>query len=452
MHELRRSFTTRGAAFAGCGAVLLASGVLLGQHDVTRVGILLLALALFALVLVRRHGLHLDVVRTATPTRVAIDDRAVVTLRIRNVETSPSPVVMAEESMDYALGDRPRFVLPSLRPGDVQEVQYTVRSHTRGVHRLGPLGIKVRDPFGLTLRTAAVSGNAEIVVLPRVVPLPHGRSMGSGMGSEGSIPHMVALHGEDDQTVREYRDGDDLRRIHWPATARTGDLMVRQEDRPAKRRAVVVLDTRAAGHAGSGRNSSLEWCVTTAASVTAHVVDAGYAVHLLTADARADTGIHHDETLAEALETLARVGLGSDDGLRSVLHAANALTSQGGLVVYVGGPVGDDDARTLAALRQPGSAGAAMVVDPSAFGGRGSRSATGGATRAAAARAAVTRSAAAGSTVPAGSGAAGAGSAAAAATVAILSSSGWMTTPVDARTTPALAWAAVVGGQVVGAR
>ena len=420
MHQLRRSLTTRGASFAGCGVVLVAAGILLGQHDVTRVGILLLALTVIALVLVRRHGLHLDVVRTATPSRVAIDERAVVTVRIRNIESTPSPVVMAEESIDYALGDRPRFVLPSLRPGDVQEVQYTVRSHTRGVHRIGPLGVRVRDPFGLTLRTAAVSGDAEIVVLPKVVPLPHGRSLGSGIGSEGSIPHMVALHGEDDQTVREYRDGDDLRRIHWPATARTGELMVRQEDRPAKRRAVVVLDTRAVGHGGSGRSSSLEWCVTTAASVTAHVVDAGYAVHLLTADLRADTGVHHDEALPDALETLARVALGTEDGLRAVLHAANTLTSQGGLVVYVGGPVGDDDARTLSALRQPGSAGAAMVVDPEAFAGRSRKGA--------------------------------ADSARAEATLATLQSSGWMTTPVDARTTPALAWAAVVGGQVVGAR
>jgi hypothetical protein len=114
------------------------------------------------------------------------------------------------------------------------------------------------------------------------------------------------------------------------------------------------------------------------------------------------------------------VALGPEDGLRSVLHAANALTSQGGLVVYVGGPVGDDDARTLSALRQPGSAGAAMVVDPEAFAGRARKGAP-----------------AAGRTD---------------ATLAALQSSGWMTTPVDTRTTPALAWAAVVGGQVVGAR
>ena len=58
-------------------------------------------------------------------------------------------------------------------------------------------------------------------------------------------------------TIREYRDGDDLRRIHWPATARTGDLMVRQEDRPAKRRAVVLLDPAPGAHGGAGPSALL---------------------------------------------------------------------------------------------------------------------------------------------------------------------------------------------------
>ncbi len=246
-----------------------------------------------------------------------------------------------------------------------------------------------------------------------------GRSLGSGIGSEGTIPHMVALHGEDDQTIREYRDGDDLRRIHWPASARTGELMVRQEDRPAKRRAVVLLDSRAGGHAGSGRSSSLEWCVTTAASVTAHVQRGGYAVHLLTGDPGSDTGAHHDDSLESGLDTLARVTTGPDDGLRAVLHAASAVTSQGGLVVFVGGPLSDDDARALAALRQPGSAGVATVVDPTSFGGSRGRSAD---------------------------------DSRAGTTAEVLRASGWTVTVVDSRTSPAAAWSAVIGAQTVGVR
>ena len=131
--------------------------------------------------------------------------------------------------------------------------------------------------------------------------------------------------------------------------------------------------------------------------------------------------IHHDESHEQGLETLARVTLRSDDSLRAVLHAASVLTSQGGLVVYIGGPLDDADARTLAALRQPGSTGAAMVVDPDAFTGRGRR---GG----------------------------GEGTALAKATIAGLTSSGWLATLVDAQTTPPLAWAAVVGAHAVGAR
>jgi uncharacterized protein (DUF58 family) len=422
--RLRRTLTTRGTAFAGGGAGLVLAGILLGQRDVTRVGVLVLALVGIALLLVNRHGLGLDVTRTVTPSRVAIDERSVVTARIRNTETSPSPISMAEESIDYALGDRPRFVVPALRPGTTHEVQYTVRSHTRGLHRLGPLRVRVKDPFGLALRATSVPGDAEVVVLPRVVPLTSGRSLGSGIGSEGSIPHMVALHGEDDQTVREYRDGDDLRRIHWPATARTGDIMVRQEDLPAKRRAVVLLDTRASGHGGSGRNSSLEWGVTTAASLLVHLVGTSYSVHLLTADPSSETGVHQDDSVEPGLDTLARVQLGGDEGIRAQLHAAHGLTSQGGLVVYVGGPLSDDDAHTLAALRQPGSTGVGLVVDPSSFGRTPH----------------VARGHAASGPGPAG------------ATTASLRASGWTALAVDASTTPAAAWSTVVGTPLVGVR
>ncbi len=425
MRSLRRALTTRGTSFAGSGVALVLTGVLLGQPDITRIGVLVLALVGIALVLVSRHGLALDVRRTVSPSRVAIDERSVVTVQVRNTEGSTSPVAMAEESLDYALGDRPRFVLPSMRPGAVHEVQYTIRSHTRGVHRLGPLRVRVRDPFGLALRATAVPGDAEVVVLPRVVPLSSGRSLGSGIGSEGSIPHMVALHGEDDQTVREYRDGDDLRRIHWPATARTGDLMVRQEDRPAKRRAVVLLDTRTHGHGGSGRSSSLEWSVTTAASLLVHLVGGAYAVHLLTADPGSESGVHHDDSVENGLDRLARVELGEDEGVRAQLHAAHGLTSQGGLVVYVGGPLSDDDAHSLAALRQPGSTGVGLVVDPTSFGSRPRTAGRGGPPEAAA---------------PAG------------ATAASLRASGWLTIVVDSATTPAEAWSSVVGTTLASAR
>lgn len=368
MRRLRDLLTTRGRAFVSSGITLAVCGMGLGFADLTRIGVLLISLPLLSAALMRRHDLRFALERTARPGRVQVDEPAIVTLTLDNAGPSTSPLIMAEEQLDYALGDRPRFVIPRLRRGERQEVHYTVRSHVRGRHRLGPLGVRLRDPFGLSTRVASISGAGEVVVLPRIIPLGTGRPPGSGIGAEGAIPHMVALHGEDDVSIRAYRDGDDLRRIHWPATAKTGALMVRQEDRPARRRAVVVLDSRASGHRGTGHQSSLEWAVTAAASITAHLCDQGYAVHLVTdetaEDGRAATAVELDR----ALEVLAVARTGQLEQFAEVLHAAHPVTASGGLVIAIVSDLDDDLARQVAALRQPGGTGLAMVLDPRRFG------------------------------------------------------------------------------------
>jgi uncharacterized protein (DUF58 family) len=274
---------------------------------------------------------------------------------------------MAEEQLDYALGDRPRFVVPRLRRGDRQEVHYQVRSHVRGRHRLGPLGVRLRDPFGLSTRVAAISGSSDVLVLPKIVPLGGARPPGSGVGAEGAIPHMVALHGEDDVSIRAYRDGDDLRRIHWPATAKTGDLMVRQEDRPARRRAAIVLDSRARGHTGSGSSGSFEWAVTACASVAAHLIEQGYAVHLVCDESAEESQTAMAMELDPLLDILAMAEPGTDDQFADVLQATHPVTASGGLVLAVVTDLDEEVARRVASLRQPGGVALAIVLDPEGF-------------------------------------------------------------------------------------
>ncbi|MFW5470280.1 DUF58 domain-containing protein [Knoellia sp. CPCC 206435] len=376
MRRFRESLTTRGAAFLASGLVLVLAGLALGQHDLSRIGTALCALPVLAGLLGRRHDLSLVVEREAHPSRITIDEPAVVQVRITNPATARAPMLLAEEHLDYSLGDRPRFVVPALPSGACTHVEYAVRAHSRGAHRLGPLGVRVQDPFGLTLRHTSISSHDELLVLPRVVGLANGRALGRGLGAEGSVPHRIALHGEDDQSIREYRDGDDLRRIHWPATARTGELMVRQEDRPAKRRATLLLDTRARSHGGKGPSGSLEWAVTLAASAVTHLLETGFAVHLLTVDPGQESGVREDSELDPALETLARTVANDESGINGMLHAASGATAQGGLVVAIVGALDDDSARALSSLRQPGGPGLAFVIDPEGF-GRGMRAPSG---------------------------------------------------------------------------
>jgi uncharacterized protein (DUF58 family) len=367
VRRLRDLLTTRGRAFVAAGLTLVLCGIGLGFTDLTRIGVLLVALPLLSGALMRRHDLRFALERTAVPGRVQVDEKALVTLAIENAGAATSPLLMAEEQLDYALGDRPRFVVPRMRRGDRQEVHYTVRSHVRGRHRLGPLGVRLRDPFGLSTRVAAISGSSDVLVLPRILPLGSTRPAGSGVGAEGAIPHMVALHGEDDVSIRAYRDGDDLRRIHWPATAKTGELMVRQEDRPARRRAVLVLDSRARGHHGTGTSSSFEWAVTACASVAAHLLEQGYAVHLVcdetAEDGRAATALEVDPLL----DVLAVAQTGRDDLFADVLQAAHPVTASGGLVLAVVTDLDEELARQVASLRQPGGTALAIVLDPDGF-------------------------------------------------------------------------------------
>jgi len=178
---------------------------------------------------------------------------------------------------------------------------------------------------------------------------------------------MVALHGEDDVSIRAYRDGDDLRRIHWPATAKTGELMVRQEDRPARRRAAIVLDSRSRGHHGTGSSGSFEWAVTACASVASHLIEQGYAVHLICDDTADDGRASTALELDPLLDVLAMAETGSDDQFHDVLQAAHPVTASGGLVLAVVTDLDEEMARRVASLRQPGGTALAMVLDPDRF-------------------------------------------------------------------------------------
>ncbi|WP_446664201.1 DUF58 domain-containing protein [Flexivirga sp. B27] len=385
----RHTFTGMGRGFLTSGIVLGAAGLFLGFEDIVRVGVLLIVLALLALVFARRAAPRIEVQRTVTPPTAIPDERTEVVVRFTNVDRRSSRVYLAEERIDYVLGDRPRFVVAKLEPGASREVSYVVRSHLRGRYTLGPVTMTQRDPFGLTHVTGALPRTDELLVLPRVVPLGATQPPGSGIGNDGETPQMVALHGDDDVSIRTYHDGDDLRKVHWPATAHRGELMVRQEDRPARRSALVLLDPRASAHGGTGAASSFEWAVSAVASIVVRLDELGYRTQLVTREALHAS--HYDlidVPTPQMVQDLASAALGTDEEFARVLSAGNDRIGSGGLVTAVVAAGGDgagtagDGADTaadtgradniasqLAGLRQPGAAALGFVLDSATFAG-----------------------------------------------------------------------------------
>lgn len=367
MRRLGEVLTTRGRAFTSAGLTLVACGYVLGFRDLTRVGVLLLVLPLLAALLARRRPPALLITRSTDPARVSAGDVTKVTTTVANSGRRSTPLMLAEERLDYVLGERPRVLLGSLGSGERRALTYAVRPPMRGRHPLGPLAVQLRDPFGLTQRFVDVGETTELLVLPRAYPLGGTRPPGTGVGAEGEIPFMVALHGEDDQSIREYRDGDDLRRIHWPATARTGELMVRQEDRPARRRAVVLLDPRADAHAGTGAGSSFEWGVSAAASTVVHLAALGYSVHLLTPQTVQEGPDAAPVEPDEALSVLAVTEPRSDLALPHLTRSAQSLLAGGGLLVAIVAGHDESAMRSIAALRHPGATALGLVLDIASF-------------------------------------------------------------------------------------
>jgi uncharacterized protein (DUF58 family) len=369
MRRALRGLTRRGRWFLAAGAITAAIAISGGMADLLRVGVLLLALPLISLAVALRSRVRLAAGRTIEPRQTPVTAPATVRLILQNLARIPTGILLVEDTLPYALGNRPRFVLDHGWSRFRREVTYGVRADVRGRYVIGPLTIRLTDPFGLVELRRAFTETGTLIVTPEVVPLPTVRLAGEWSGSGESRPRSIASAGEEDVTIRNYRQGDDMRRVHWRATAHHGDLMVRREEQPWQSRATLLLDNRSAGHAGHGQDSSLEWCVTATASIGVHLANRGYAIRLVTDEGGTVSGAWHDpgagpgEAEAPLLEALAVV---ESSNRASVGRWPDLLTggeAASGLLIGVLGRLRPEEATVVASLRHGSTAALAIMVD-----------------------------------------------------------------------------------------
>jgi uncharacterized protein (DUF58 family) len=360
--------TTRGRSFLAAGVAATVCALLLGQQDLLRVGVLLAGLPLASVVVVARTRYRLACSRRLRPVRVPAGQKAEVVLHLENVSRLPTGVLLIEDQVPYVLGSRPRFVLDRVQPRGVRDVIYPVRSDVRGRFPLGPLAIRLTDPFGMCELNRSFSARDHLIVTPVVHALPAIRLGGEWSGNGDSNARSVAAAGEDDVAAREYRHGDDLRRVHWRSTARRGELMVRREEQPWQSRCTLILDTRSLAHRGDGPGSSFEWAVSAAASISLHLSQTGYSVRLLTDTGAAVSSAAHDPASAGGdfegmlLDTLAVVTLSRAS---TITRAAEAFRRSGGdgLLIAVLGAMSTEDTEELSRLRHGSTAALAFLID-----------------------------------------------------------------------------------------
>jgi uncharacterized protein (DUF58 family) len=193
------------------------------------------------------------------------------------VEGADVPI---ELELDVASPVRPRSALVVQRIAKLGErvsvlersagtlrARFVLRGVPRGRYAFADARAVVEDPLGLERARAVVPGAGALLVYPRLVELGSLFSESGAQLPEGRRLLLRRPTGFDFHSVRDYEQGESLRRVHWRTTARRGQLMVKELEDAPRDEVAIVLDASPASVAGRPPDSSFDAQVRAAGSL-----------------------------------------------------------------------------------------------------------------------------------------------------------------------------------------
>lgn len=334
--------TSRGWGMLIGGALLAAAAAAMQSLTAARVAAVVIAVpvvslvwALLARTLAPRRGLR----RTLQPAAWQVDAPG-------SVDLLPTGAPMPPWS---SLRER---VPASLRRRSRGPNGYAVLPEVRGRQQLGPAILQRSDPLAVASWRTPIGTVTEVIVWPRTEPID-GDVLASALEATAPTSHGLPQRTLEDLTVREYRRGDDLHRVHWRSTARMGELMVRH-DEPTTTRVLDLLLVLS-----DQTDEVAEWAVTAAASIAVALLEQGFAIRVVTVVDGAL--VERPAALAaDALDVLALASPAADLGVAAV-RAVQRSTSAGAIVVLDRPDVAVGDAVVAAGGLELSTA---LIVDP----------------------------------------------------------------------------------------
>ena len=323
----RKVGITRSGQIALIGAIGLwiAARVIAGvaMYLVAYGAVLLLVVAY----LLAPRRLKLEGERTGLYPRSQEGDRLDVELRLRAKRRVTTFIL--EERVPERLGRTVHVPVTKLSGGAEVSHFYSIRCQRRGSYQIGPLVAVASDPLGLAERETVVCEPFELLVHPRV-EIVDDRPLTRQFEDPPMRPPVSKPwpSGLEFYGMREYKPGDDLRRIVWRATARTGTMMVREAEQGITDKVTIILDTDRVSHThdGDGFSESFETAVRAAASLGVHHLRGGYEVRV---EVNGGPLVLPLRTAASQLQLL--------DALARVEVARQPLTAAIGRVIASGG-------------------------------------------------------------------------------------------------------------------
>lgn len=316
---------------------VLAGGRVFGLTELFVLGAGGLAILILAVLYVAIRRLQVEVSRQLSPPRVHAGNPCRVDLLLRNKSRLRSPVLRLRDDVSGTQGVE--LMISPMKTATGTQAVYRLPTDRRGIVGVGPLKLTVTDPFGLARLTTTGDREVSLIVYPRIETVsPVRRSSGSDLERQTIQQHQVAPTGDDFYALREYAVGDDLRRVHWPSSARHDELMVRQDEIPWHGRLTLLLDSRSLTS-----EANFEQMVSGAASIAVACVERGDQVRFVSTDgidSGYGTGPHHvDRILADLAVVEA-----SSHPLATALDRVTAPGTSGAIVAITSGEDEFDEA------------------------------------------------------------------------------------------------------------
>ena len=369
---IRRSrLTPRGYALLVVGVALLALGTGFAAASLVSAGWLLIfavgaGVLWLSLTDPARAGGRIQVTRIVSPNPLTAGSRAQVSLVVQAMDDRERALVESLQVSEQVAGElsalRTLRADVTRRPGRLG-LSYQIEPSQRGRWSLGPLLSRRSDALGLA-RTQGPMGPVEsVAVWPAtadlVIPM-------SGLAAEANRAVLgTRSPSPDDAALRDYRDGDDLRRVHWRSTARRGELVVRTDEHAGRRLATVLSDLPVDA-------AETEWTISMASSIALSLLKAGHPVRVLTGQSstggvtRGGQGDHHvhEDSSGAARSALLNVTVDLrpsetvEQAEQDVMAAARTLVTDtygGELIFAVIGPLSSEARLAVAQIEQAGN-------------------------------------------------------------------------------------------------
>lgn len=281
-----------------------------------------------------------------------------VQLSVKVPGVYPIPYVLVRDRLLRHNGQQLQFessFVPNFKRSG--EVLYQTPPLQRGEYRFGTTECVSHDIFGLFEHSGRFGSEAVFSVLPQIVPLRQWHSIQSGF--RGPFSHAVAPRAAKETTqingVREYLYGDRLSRIHWNATAKTGDWKSKAFERESLPRTLIILDRYAADYPAPA-SDRFELAVSTAASLIDSGLKGDTAIGLMSSGKKLTmlppkSGVEQRNSL---LKHLTFVDADAEQGLYKSLMAADSLLEPGSFAIMISGASGKEAIRAMEWLSRKG--------------------------------------------------------------------------------------------------